>query len=281
MTELASSSNCTVNSLWCYGNGVDNDDDVISTLVLTDSTAKGRHNEVATSTSTFGPLASTATEYEYTIKHAGARVNTTYYFRLWDNNHNRAVPLASGKTYPSLSTEGASVTLSAGALSSGVSTAGITTDVTTTPTSVPFGTVLIGTAGVKAAQRFTISTDATEGYSMFVKASGPLVSSYGTSVPSVLGTNASPSAWASGCLTSASGCFGYHTTDASLAGGSTRFTANDTYASFSTTSLQEVLYNAGPVTNDVNDVIYRVEAHQSLTAGGYTTNVEYILVPIF
>lgn len=281
VTELTKIANCNSSSQFCYADGVDIDDSPISTLVLTDSTAKGRHNEIATSTSTMHPVASTPTEFEYTIQQQGASVNTTYYFRLFDNNHNRPVPLASLATYPSLSTDGTTLTLSIAGLASGVSTGGITTDVTTTPTSVPFGTIPIGSAGVKAAQRFTVSTNATQGYSMFVKSNGALLSQYGTSVPDVIGTNASPLAWATACLSSASGCFGYHTTDASLSGGSTRFVIDDTYAKFATTTQEEVLYNAGAVNNDVNDIIYRVEAHQLLSAGAYTTAVQYILVPIF
>ena len=227
------------------------------------------------------PVASTPTEFEYTIQQQGASVNTTYYFRLFDNNHNRPVPLGAGASYPSLSTDGATLSLMVGALSAGVTTGGITTDVVTTPTSIPFGTIPIGSTGVKAAQRFTVSTNATQGYSMFVKSSAPLLSQYATSVPDVVGTNASPLAWATSCLSSASGCWGYHTNDASLSGGSTRFIIDDTYAKFATTTQEEVLYNAGPVNNDVNDIIYRVEAHQLLSAGAYTTALVYILVPIF
>ncbi|MCH9015229.1 MAG: PHP domain-containing protein [Gemmatimonadetes bacterium] len=48
----------------------------ITTLALTDSAVVGRHNETATSTSTFDPAASTATEFEFTLKHAGASANT-------------------------------------------------------------------------------------------------------------------------------------------------------------------------------------------------------------
>ena len=50
---------------------------------------------------------------------------------------------------------------------------------------------------------------------------------------------------------------------------------------FVPTTQEEVLYNAGPVNNDINDIIYRVEAHQLLSAGAYTTALVYILVPIF
>ena len=279
--DLTSMTTCTINSIWCYGNGVDTDDQAISTLLLSDSAQKGRHNEAATTTSTSHPVASTATEYEFTIKHAGARVNTTYFFRVYDVNHARPVPLASGKSYPSLSTQGAEVSFSISSIATSTVVAGITTDVSTTPSSIPFSQIPIGSSGVKAAYHLTISTNATEGYQVFMRANSDLINSSGTIIPYVTGTNASPSAWATGCSSGASGCYGYHPTDSTLSGGSTRFLVDDTYAQFSTTTLEEVMYNSGPVTNDQSDIVFRVEAHAGQVGGGYSTTVEYIVVPIF
>ena len=279
--DLTSTTTCTINSIWCYGNGIDTDDQAISTLLLSDSAQKGRHNEAATTTSTSHPVASTATEYEFTIKHAGARVNTTYYFRVYDVNHARPVPLASGKSYPSLSTQGATVSFGITGIASSTVIAGVTTDVDTTPTSVPFNRVSISSSGVKAAYNLSISTDATEGYQVFMIANSDLINSFGTIIPPVTGTNATPNTWVSVCSSGATGCYGYHTTDSTLSGGSTRFLLNDTYAQFSTTTLDEVMYNSGPVTNDSSDIIFRVEAHAGQAGGGYTTAVQYIVVPIF
>lgn len=279
--DAVATSSCTTSSIWCYGVGVDLDDAPISTLLLTDSAAQGRHNSAPTTTSTMGPLASTATEFEFTLMHAGARANTTYFFRAWDNNHNRPVPLGAAKTYPSLSTEGATLTLTVGGVASSTVTNGITTDVDTTATTIPFGTVPIGSTGVKSAQRITVSTNATEGYQVFLKANSSLLDSRGNKIPDVTGTNAAPSAWATGCAVLATGCWGYHSGDSTLSGGSTRFFINDTYAKLATTSLDEIIYNSGPVTNDVTDIIYRVEAHQLQVAGQYTTQIQYIVVPIF
>ena len=43
-----------------------------------------------------------------------------------------------------------------------------------------------------------------------------LTSSNGTTINSVSSTNATPSGWATACLGTATGCIGYHTTDAIL-----------------------------------------------------------------
>jgi hypothetical protein len=77
------------------------------------------------------------------------------------------------------------------------------------------------------------------------------------------------------------GCWGYHSGDDTLIGGSTRFTLNDTFAQFATTTLQEIVYNSGPVTNEVTDMVYRTEIHQLQPAGSYTVQLQYIIVPIF
>lgn len=141
INNVVATTTCAGNSLWCYGDGVDNDDDAITTLVLTDSAVVGRHNETATSTSTFDPAASTATEFEFTLKHAGAGANTTYFFRAFDVTNNLAVPLNTGETFPSLSTQGATLTFTIGGLAASTVTEGITTDFATTATSISFGTL--------------------------------------------------------------------------------------------------------------------------------------------
>ncbi len=281
VTDLIATTSCTVNSIWCYGDGVDTDDTSLSTLLLTDSMALGRHNESGTLPSTMAPLANTATEFEFTLKHAGARANATYFFRLWDVVNDRPVALAGGASYPSLSTEGALITATISGLATSTATEGATTDVGTTATGIPFGNIPIGTAGVIAGQRLTISTNATEGYQVFLKANGPMISSFGTTIPNISSENTSPLGWALACNALSTGCWGYHSGDDTLYGGSTRFLVDDTYAQLSTTTLDEIVYNSGPVDLESTDVLFRVEAHESQTAGQYTTQLQYIVVPIF
>ncbi len=282
VSDLTSTTSCTLSSPWCYGDGVDVENSAITSRVFSSTTANGTHNE-GTSTTTFGPLASTATEFEYTIKQSNAHTNTTYFFRLWDLNHNRPVATSSvdGASYPSIVTQGATVSFDISGVSAGTVVAGETTDVATTPTTVPFGTIPLGGSGVKASYRLTISTDANEGYQVFMRTDADFLNQAGTELPQITGTNASPVPWATGCSSGATGCYGYHSTDGTLLGNPVRFLAPDTYAAFSSTTLEEVMYNSGPVINDTADILFRVEAHAGLPAGSYTTNVQYIVVPIF
>ena len=73
----------------------------------------------------------------------------------------------------------------------------------------------------------------------------------------------------------------YHTGEAVLFGGSTRFAASDTYAKFSTTSPDEVAYSVGPASARSTDIVYKTEVHTQQTADTYSTNVVYIIVPTF
>jgi len=270
--------NCATNSLWCYGNGVDSDNDSITTLVLTDSTAAGTHNESGTSASTFDPPANSAVEYEFTIKHAGAQANAVYFFRAFDVTNNVAVSLNSGETFPSLSTQGGTLTFSIGGLSAGTLTEGITTDVATTPLALSFGTLSFGSE-IEAAQRLTATTNATEGYQIFMFQRQGLINSGSSEIAPVSGTNESPTGWAAGCVSSV-GCYGYHAGDDTLAGASTRFAPDNTYAKLETTA-KEVAFNSGPVTNESTDVIFKTQITNQQDAGNYLSSIVYIIVPTF
>ena len=97
----------------------------------------------------------------------------------------------------------------------------------------------------------------------------------------VSSTNASPANWNTGCTAPATGCYGYHTSDSVLSGGSARFVPEDTYAKFSTTTLEEIAYNSGPVMNESTDVVYKTYITSGQNGGDYETNVVYIVVPAF
>ena len=280
-------ASCNGSSLWCYADGSGADNGIITTKVLTDSDACvssvgngcGTHNESSTVASTFTHKKDATTEFEFTIKSSGAASNTTYFFRAFNVTASTSVPLNTGETYPSLSTEGAQLSVSIGGLSSGTATEGITTDVTSSATAIPFGTLSFGSE-VEAAQRFTISTNAAAGYQIFAFQTQGLIRSGPSEILPVTGTNESPTSWATGCLSSASGCYGYHVGDDSLASGSTRFVANNTYAKLETTA-KEVAYSSVPVSNETTDIVYKLQITNQQEAGSYDSSLVYIIVPTF
>ncbi len=283
---VEATSTCTIDSVWCYANGAGIDNDIISTAVISDSDACvasvgvgcGTHNESGTTTSSFTQAASSTTEYEFTIEESGAVANTAYFFRLVDVNGSSTVPTHIGKTYPSLVTEGATLTFTIGGVASSTAIDGVTTDVDTTADAVPFGHVFFSTP-TEAAQRLTVTTNADQGYRVYAFQRQPLLAP-GAEIEPVQGTNPSPVAWSSGCPPESLTCYGYHTSEDVLAGGSTRFAANDTFAQFESTPY-EVAFAGGPAASRYTDVVYKIEARSGAEGGVFESSLVYIVVPVF
>jgi hypothetical protein len=277
---------CTGSSLWCYANGGGSDNGVITTGLLSDAdscvagvgTGCGTHNESAVSVSTVTHQRSAATEYEFTIVQSGAPPNTTYFFRLVNAMASTSVPLKSGASYPSVATGGTTLSAAISGIASSTAVEGVTTDIDTTATGVHFGALPLGTP-ITAAQQITVSTNANSGYRIYAFQRQGLLDAAGSEIDPVVGTNASPVAWTSGCVAD-SGCYGYHAGDDVLLGGSARFAPNDTYAAF-TGSADEVAYSAGPATDRTTNMVYRVEARTLQEAGQYSSSIVYIVVPVF
>jgi hypothetical protein len=283
---LTSTSTCLANSLWCYYDGAGTNNLVIDSKVISsaDSCLGGVGNGCGTyneGTSTVGAtadqLAFADTEYEFTLKHAGARVNAVYYFRLYNVTYDEVVTTAPTYSYPSLVTEGAALSFSIAGLDALTSTAGIITDATTTAQTIGFGSIPLG-IDREAAQRININTNATEGYQVLKYASQQLLNSYGEPIPAIGSSNAVPAGWGTTCSGAATGCFGYHTTDATLDGGSGRFGPTDSYAALDTVP-REIMYSSTS-TNDTYDVVYKIKVTSLQSAGDYTTDITYIAVPV-
>lgn len=285
---VAEEIDCTGGSEWCYADGGGNDGAIITTKVLSDADTCassvgdgcGTHNESGTTTSTFTQLQGTVTEYEFTLEQSGAEANTVYFFRLFDTTSDSAVPYNTGYNYPSISSEGTSLTFTINGVASLTSTSGVVTTIETTSTDVPFGTLLISTPQV-GAHRLTVTTNATQGYQVFTYTQQDLLGSTDGKIPPVPATNQSPLGWSSACTLELTGCYGYHTSDAVLSGGSTRFAADDTYAQFSTTTLSEVAFSSAATTSRTTDIVYKIEVHDEQVPDTYSTNVVYVVVPTF
>jgi len=284
--DVVDADSCQANSLWCYADGGGLENGVITEHKISGVSCTGgvgvgcgTHNEASSTPSTFTQTANTLTEYEFTISHAGARANRTYYFRLYDVVNDIPISKNTGKNYPSLATEGAAITFGVGGLPAGTVTEGATTDIDTTSVAIPFGDLPFGTE-ISGAQRFTVSTNATEGYQLFVRSASDLMNGQGTIIEPVTGTNAAPSLWSVGCNPLSEGCFGYHTGDDVLAGGSTRFLANNNFAKLTATH-EEIAFSSVPVTNEITDIVYRVYVTGGQSIGQYSGSLYYIVVPVF
>lgn len=287
--DLAESTECTAESVFCYADGAAADNARITTKLLSDVDACsgsvgvgcGTHNESATSSATETHEASAIAEYQFTIRQSGAAQNTVYFFRLVDGASSSTIPLNTGESYPSLVSGGSSLNFSIGGLVSGVVTEGVTTDITTTPTGIAFGTLSENVA-TEGAQRMTVSTNGTQGYRIYLFQRQDFLSETSSRIDPVTGTNVAPSAWTTGCAVEASGCFGYHSGDDVLdaESGATRFAANDTYAE-ATSTPYTIAFHDAPVSNQQTDVIYRIETRSDQDDGDYSTSLVYVVAPVF
>ncbi|HVN26513.1 MAG TPA: hypothetical protein VMT99_02565 [Candidatus Paceibacterota bacterium] len=286
VTDIGS---CVASSTWCYasvaGGGTDNA--VVSSTVLSTSgpcaagsgTGCGTHNTSGTSTSTFTQAASSTAEFEFTVQGIAPSAGTTYFFRPVYADTGVPAPLYATSSYPSLLTAGAALTFSVSGLPQGTSTNGVVTGVSTTATSISFGTLVIATS-VAGAQRLSITTNAGNGYEIYAYQDSPLTDGQGHSIPGVAGTNVSPLPWTSACLATSTACYGYHPGSPVLAGGSTRFAANDTYAALTSTPA-EIGYGSVPVSSSTVDVVYRIQAGATQVNGSYGDNVVYVATPSY
>ncbi|MBI2030268.1 hypothetical protein HYT05_01455 [Candidatus Kaiserbacteria bacterium] len=286
--DVVEQGSCAGNSAWCYADGGGVDNAVIASSTLSDADpclagvgdGCGTHNESGVATTSFMHAANTTVEYEFTIKQSGAMANTVYFFRAVDVGSGDAVPLNTGESYPSLVAQSATLSFSIDGIPAASTTEGVTTAVDTTSTEVPFGILSIDTP-TAAAQKLTVSTNASQGYRIFAYQRQGLLRDGSGEIPPVNATNASPSAWATACDTAETGCYGYHTGDDVLGSGdTTRFAADDKYAQFTSTPA-EIAYSAGPVTDESINIVYRVAAHSLQDAGNYSTDLVYIIVPTF
>jgi hypothetical protein len=286
--DVVATSSCAATSTWCYATQVGSSDNAtITARVMSDSdtcslgvgNGCGTHN--TSPTFVFGKThaAGANAEYAFYIQNAGARVGAVYYFRLYDIYNDLPVSTSTGAySYPSLVAESSTLDMSVAGLPVGTTTAGITTTATATPSTITFGSIPINTDWY-AAQRITVTTNASEGYQVLGFARGQLINGYGTAIPSITGTNAVPVSWAIGCTSTSTGCIGYHTTDATLANNSTRFSPLDSYSGLET-APKEILYSSISTT-DVHDIVYRVKVGTVQPSGLYQTEIVYLAIPIY
>lgn len=287
--DVIATSSCIASSTWCYFNGAGLDNAVISTKVLSDANTCtggvgngcGTHVESPSTLTGFTHVASSSTEYEFTLQAKALRANAVYYFRLFDKVQNLPVVTNISESYPSVVAVGASLSFVVSGLPSGTVIDGHTLNITSTPTTIAFGTLNFD-ANYNAGNRLSINTNATEGYQVLVSADGQLLNSYGSPIPPIGGTNATPAAWGNltnGCLSSAIGCFGYHASDDILSNGSIRFQANDSFARIASSTAEEVMSSSIPI-NDTHDIVFRVKVSEKQPAGEYETTITYIAVPV-
>lgn len=159
---------------------------------------------------------------------------------------------------------------------------GAVTNVATNAVNVNFGT-LLGAGQRIGAQDLSVSTNATDGYTVTIEYNNPLKSGIYT-ISDWTGTNSSPTTWVAP-TGSPNGYFGYTTNDNNLRNVIiNRFIPNKWAGNWS--SPKEVMYHDGPADGvSPNSGKVRVGFRLGVTdwqeSGTYTSIVTYVCTPSF
>jgi hypothetical protein len=162
---------------------------------------------------------------------------------------------------------------------------GVTTTTTATGTTIPFDGVTAGSDEI-ACQTLTVGTNATNGFTVYIRDTVQLANSLSQTIADWGGTNASPTVWTA---TNTEG-YAYTTNDTTLGTGDPdRFTdgASREYAAYghgaTQTNNAEVAYANGPTSTaaGVFKVGHKVGITSTTEPGAYSTTIVYTCVPVY
>ncbi len=163
-------------------------------------------------------------------------------------------------------------------------------NVTSTATTIPFGTVVVGTPKI-ASHDVTLSTNALSGYTVTASTSAtisgnpPLVSGAVNNIDTFTGTNATPTTWSAPAGTVASvntGFFGYSTEDSALCTGTAnRFTSGGAKWAGPTTTGAEITCNATGISTITTRLGWELQVNGVQPPGAYTGTVILIATPTY
>lgn len=152
---------------------------------------------------------------------------------------------------------------------------GATSTAPSTSTTIPFGTVTSAANSV-VCQDLQAATNATNGYTVYVRSTGQPTNSIGQIIAPTAGTNAAPSVFTA----PGTEAYGYTTNDANLGTGTPgRFITNQ-WAGMTTTNA-EVAYESTGVTSSTYRVGHQVGISATTRPGTYQTTIIYTCTPVY
>ncbi len=214
----------------------------------------------------------------------GSTPDTKYFLRVstYNNVDCTTTPVDSttvGFIYTNGSTLSltvdATLSFTVNAVAGGQACNGATTTAASTSTTIPFGTVSPASNSV-VCQDLTAATNASNGFSVFLRYTGKPTNSLGDQIADHGTGNANPTVF------SAAGteAYGYTTEDLTLqAAANNRFNGNRWAAA--TTTNAEVVYNAAGVASLNTRVGHQVGVSSVTRPGTYTTTVIYTCTPVY
>jgi len=146
--------------------------------------------------------------------------------------------------------------------------------VTSTPTTIPFGTVIVGTNGV-VCQLLTAATNATNGYTVFVRDNNAPINAIGQSIAGIAAPYSAPAVFPA---VAAQGAYGYTTSD--TAEGANLFATGSLYANMTQTN-EPVGIQASGTSSSSYTVTHQVGVSTTTQPGTYSNTIIYTCTPIY
>ena len=156
----------------------------------------------------------------------------------------------------------------------------------TTATTIPFGTLSVGSSKV-AAHDITIITNSTNGYAVTVKASNPPLIDGSNNIDSFTEPNSLPLTWSTPAGSSPNvntGFLGYTTEDSSLCTGTAdRFTSSggNKWAGFDTAPYELVCNHSAVLSGETTRLGWRAEVNGSQPSGSYAGDIIIVTTPTY
>jgi len=168
-----------------------------------------------------------------------------------------------------------SLSFSVNSVSTSTSCAGSTTTSGSTATTIPFGTVTSAANGL-VCQDLAAATNASNGYTIYIRDTGQLANGIAETLADWTGTNAAPTAFPA----AGTEAYGYSTNDVTLGTGTAgRFSSNLFAAN--TTSNAEVAYEAAGVSSSTYRIAHQAGISTLTHPGTYQTTVIYTCTPVY
>lgn len=170
------------------------------------------------------------------------------------------------------------LTFTCSSVSSGLDVNGATTTADSTASGIDFGNAVTFAANGISAHDINVSTNATNGYTVYIRHTGDLSNGSDT-IANHTGTNAAPTTFSAAGTES----WGYTTEDGSLTTGTAdRFTnGGPNWAGF-TTSNEPVIYNTAATSGtETTRVGHQVGVATTTPAGTYQTTIIYTVASVY
>ena len=144
--------------------------------------------------------------------------------------------------------------------------------VASTATGIDHGTTVTTSANGVSAHDLTVTTNASGGYNVYLRDTGPLTNAAGDTIALHTGTNAAPTSFPA----TGTEAWGYTTEDADLA----QFSGNR-WAGFTTSNEQVMTNSSATAGSETVRVGHQVGIANSTPAGTYTTTMIYTIVATY